>query len=112
MARRIAAVPLMVMEVETRSRGIPRKMVSMTGGEVRRGAVDGPGGGVSGQGGAAEDGCHGCQGVDGDADLARHPQGERIVAVQAELGGEVEGQRQAGLPLPEEEAEALVGLDR
>src|SRR5690606_17994302 len=60
----------------------------------------------------AEDGLHVCQGVDGDADLAHLPQGERIVAVQAELGGEVEGQRQAGLPLPEEEAEALVGLDR
>ena len=55
---------------------------------------------------------HVVDGADGHADPSDLPGGQRRIRVIAHLRGQVEGDRQAGLPLLEQVAEALVGLGR
>ena len=50
--------------------------------------------------------------VDGDAEPADLARGARVVAVEAHERRQVEGGAQPGLPLVEQELEALVGLPR
>ena len=76
------------------------------------GRVDGHGGADLLQGDAVEHGLHVAQGVDGDAHLPHLAQGLRVVGVVAELGGQVEGDAEAGLALVQQELEALVRLFR
>ena len=77
------AVALMVIEVETRSSGIPSKRSSMSG-----------------------------SARDGHPHLAHLAPRHGVVGVVAHLGGQVERHAEAGLPLPEEVAVAPVGLRR
>ena len=50
------------------------------------------------------------QGVDGHADLAHLAFAQGVVRIQADLGGQVEGHAQAGLPLLQQVAVAAVGF--
>ncbi len=62
------------------------------------------------EGQVGEQQAHVGEGVDGHADLAHLALGTRVVRVEAHLGGEVEGARQARLPRAQEELEPLVGV--
>ena len=64
------------------------------------------------EGDAFEHHLHVLEGVDGDAYLANLGLRQRVVGVVADLGGQVEGDGEAGLALREEELEALVRLLR
>ncbi len=79
----IGAGPLMVIEVETSFIGMPSKSVCMS-----------------------------CERADRDADLADFAERALVVGVVAHQRREVEGGREAGLPVREQELEALVGLAR
>ncbi len=81
MARSIAAVALMVIEVETRSSGMPVQQQA-----------------------------HVVQGVDRHPDLAHFTRRHRMVGVVTHLGGEIEGHREPGLSVLEEVLEPAVGL--
>ena len=61
---------------------------------------------------AVEELPHVVERVDGDAEPADFAERARIVAVEAHQRRQVEGGAQAGLPLVEQELEALVGLPR
>ncbi len=78
--------------------------------EDRRGGVDRHRRGDLREGDAGEQAPHVVDGVDGDADLAHLPGGASVVRVEAHLGGEVEGHREAGLAGVEQGPEAGVGL--
>ncbi len=85
------------------------------GGDVEReqdagGGVDGHGGGDGVELDAGEEALHVFDGVDGDADLADFAEGHGVVGVVADLGGEIEGDREAGGAVGEEEFVAAVGL--
>ena len=67
---------------------------------------------TSPSGRSVEQGLHVLDRADGHADPADLPGGLRRVRVVAHLGGQVEGDRQAGLALLEQVAEPLVGLGR
>jgi hypothetical protein len=75
------------------------------------GGVDGHGGGDFFEGDAVEKSFHVFEGIDGDADFADFAEGERMVGVEADLGGEIEGDGEAGLAFAEEIAVALIGFD-
>ena len=75
----------------------------------RRG-VDGHGGGDLVEGDALEQPPHVGQRVDRHPDLADLAGGHRVVGVVAHLGGQVEGDAEAGLAVVEQVAEAGVGL--
>ena len=72
------------------------------------GAVDGHGGGDAVEGNLLEQRAHVVDRVDGDADLADLAHGHGVVGVVADLGGEVEGDGEAGLALVKEVTVALV----
>ena len=72
---------LMVIEVETFSRGM-----------------------------RVEEGFHVFKRVDGHADFADFAESERMVGVHADLRGEIEGHREAGLALAQEVAVTLIGF--
>ncbi len=62
------------------------------------------------KGDVLEEGGHVLQRGDGDADLADLAQGDGIVGVVADLGGQVKSHREAGLPLLQQVAVAAVGF--
>ena len=74
------------------------------------GAVDGHGGGDAVEGDLLEQRAHVVDRIDGDTDLSDLAHGHGVVGVVADLGGQVEGDGEAGLALVEEVAVALVGL--
>ena len=76
----------------------------------RRRRVDGERGADLAEGDVFKEGFHVGEGVDGDADLAHLSLGAGAVAVQAELGGQVEGDREAGVALVKQKAVAKVGF--
>ena len=82
------------------------------GPDGRGGGVDGHGGGDVAQRDAVEHGLHVAQGADRHAALAHLALGEGVVAVVAHQGGQVEGNRKAGLALAEQVVQALVGVGR
>ena len=74
------------------------------------GGVDGHRGGDGVERDAGKEALHVFDGVDGDADLADFADGHGIVGVVADLGGEIEGHREARGAVREEEFVAAVGL--
>jgi len=74
------------------------------------GRVDGHAGGDLVERDAGEELLHIVNGGDGDADLADLARRHDVIAVITDLGGQVEGDREAGLALVEQEAVALVGF--
>ncbi len=70
------------------------------------GGVDGHAGGDFVQRDVAKQQRHVIQGGDGDADLADFAGGDGVVGIVADLGGEIEGDGEAGLPLVEQVAVA------
>ncbi len=76
----------------------------------RRRRVDGHRRGHAAEVDAVEQGAHVLDGVDGDAAAADLAERLRRVAVMAHQRGHVEGHREAGLAVVEEEAIALVGV--
>ncbi len=74
------------------------------------GRVDGHRGGDGVERDALEEALHVFDGVDGDADLADFAEGHGVVGVVADLGGEIEGDGEAGGAVGEEEFVAAVGL--
>ena len=72
--------------------------------------VDGHGGGDLVQRDLVEERLHVLQAADGHADLAHLALGQGMVAVVADLRGQVEGHREAGLALLQQVAVAAVGL--
>src|SRR4029077_2189843 len=75
----------------------------------RRRRVDGHRGAHLVERDVLEEGLHVGQGVDGDADLADLAGAEHVVAVEAHLGGQVEGHREPGLAVGGGGAEGGVG---
>ena len=69
------------------------------GKQHRGGGVDGHGGADPVQGNPIEKGLHVHQAADGDANLSYLALGQRVVRVVADLRRQVEGDREAGLPL-------------
>ena len=80
------------------------------GQEYGAGRVDGHGSGDLIQGDALEEALHVRQGVDGDPHFAHFALGQGVVGVEADLGGQVEGHRKAGLAGLQQEVITLVGL--
>ena len=78
----------------------------------RRGGVDRHRGRDLGQRDAVEHPPHVVDRVDGHAGAAHLARAQRVVRVAAELGGEVEGHREARRPVLDQVAEALVRLRR
>ena len=74
------------------------------------GGVDGHRGGDPVERNLVEQAAHVGDGVDGDADPADLAAGHRVVGVEADLGGQVEGHGEAGGALLEQVAVAAVGL--
>ena len=74
------------------------------------GGVDGHRGGDGVELDALEEALHVVEGGDGDADVADFADGQGIVGVIADLGGEIEGDGEAGGAVREEEVVAAVGL--
>ena len=74
------------------------------------GGVDGHRGGDGVELYARKEALHVLDGVDGDADLADFAEGHGVVGVIADLGGEIEGDGEAGGAVREEEFVAAVGL--
>ncbi len=77
---------------------------------MRGGRVDGHRGGDGVELDVSEEALHVLDGVDGDADLADFADGHGVVGVVADLGGEIEGDGEAGGAVREEEFVAAVGL--
>ena len=77
-----------------------------------RGGVDGHRGGHAAERQAVEQDLHVVDGADRHADSADLAGGELGIGVVAHLGGQVEGDGEAGLALLEQVAEAFVGLGR
>ncbi len=59
---------------------------------------------------AIEQALHVFDGIDRDADLADFSHRERIVGIEADLGGQIEGDREAGGAVGEQVLVALVGF--
>ena len=78
--------------------------------EERGGGVDRHRGGDRRLVDAVEEAAHVVEGADGDADAADLAEGAGIVGIDAELGGEVEGDAEAGDAALEEELVAPVGF--
>ena len=74
--------------------------------------VDGHGGGDAVERDAVKEALHVLDGVDGDADFADFAEGHGRVGVVADLGGQVEGDGEAGGSLVEEEFVTAVALFR
>src|SRR5206468_761202 len=77
----------------------------------RGGGVDGHGGGDFFERDAGEERFHVFERIDGDTDFAEFAKSKRMVGIQADLRGEIEGDRKASLALAQEVAVTLVGFD-
>ena len=95
-----------------RAHALPLRRDQVGGEDDRGGGVDGEVDRDLVQRQAGEQVHHVVGGVDGDADPPHLGPGHLVIGVVAELGGQVERDRQRGLPAAEQEVEAGIGLFR